>query len=54
MKIEMNISQPMRIGYVVVGLVLITLPFAVAWEGWIRLFFPVLGAVSVIEGLTGW
>ena len=54
MKIEANLSKPMRIGYVVAGMVLIVFPFIAAWEGWICLLFPVLGAVSVIEGLTGW
>ena len=54
MKIEPNISKPMRIGYVVVGAVLIAIPFVAAWEGWIRVVFPVLGAISVVEGLVGW
>ena len=54
MKIELNMSTPMRITYVAVGLILIAVPFAAAWEGWIRLLFPVLGAVSIIEGLVGW
>ena len=54
MKIELNISKPMRIMYVAVGLILIVIPFAVTWEGWICLLFPILGAVSVLEGLVGW
>ena len=54
MKFETNISKPMRLAYVVVGAVLIAIPFAAAWEGWIRLVFPVLGAISVVEGLVGW
>ena len=53
MKLETNISKPMRIGYVAVGAVLIAVPFAATWEGWIRLVFPVLGAISVVEGLVG-
>ncbi len=54
MKFETNISKPMRIGYVAVGAVLIAIPFAATWEGWIRLVFPVLGAITVVEGLVGW
>ena len=54
MKFETNISKPTRIGYVAVGAVLIAIPFAATWEGWIRLLFPVLGAISVVEGLVGW
>ena len=54
MKFEPNISKPMRMGYVAVGAVLIAIPFAAAWEGWIRLVFPVLGAITVVEGLVGW
>lgn len=54
MKLTPNISNPMRIGYVAVGAALIAIPFAAAWEGWIRMVFPVLGAVSVVEGLVGW
>ena len=54
MKMELNISKPMRIMYVAVGLTLIGIPFAATWEGWIRLLFPILGAVSVLEGLVGW
>ena len=54
MKIEPNIGKPMRFAYVAVGLVLIAIPFVVAWEGWLRLAFPVLGAISIVEGLVGW
>ncbi len=54
MKFEPNISKPMRIVYVAVGAVLIAIPFAATWEGWIRLVFPVLGAITVVEGLVGW
>ncbi len=54
MKFETNISKPKRLGYVVVGAVLIAIPFAAAWQGWISLVFPVLGAILVVEGLVGW
>ena len=54
MKIEQNIGKPMRFAYVAAGLVLIAIPFVATWEGWIRLVFPVLGAISVVEGLVGW
>ncbi len=53
MKFETNIRKPKRLAYVVVGAVLIAFPFAAAWEGWIRLVFPILGAISVVEGLVG-
>ena len=54
MKIEQNVSKPMRIGYVVAGLVLIAIPFAAGMEGWIRIVVPALGAITVVEGLVGW
>ncbi len=54
MKIEQNIGKPMRIAYVAAGLVLIAIPFVATWEGWMRMAFSVLGAISIVEGLVGW
>ena len=54
MKIARNIGKPMRIGYVVIGLALLVIPFAMGMEGWIRIVFPVLGGVSTVTGALGW
>ena len=54
MRITPNIGKPMRIGYVVVGAVLISAPFAVAMEPWERLALPILGTVTVVAGALGW
>lgn len=54
MKIVPNIGQPMRVGYVVIGLVLIVAPFAMALQGWERVILPVLGGVSIGTGAVGW
>ncbi len=54
MNIVPNIGGPRRIGYVVIGAVLIATPFVAAMEGWIRLVLPTLGAVAFLEGAVGW
>ena len=54
MKIVQNIGKPMRIGYVVVGLALLVIPFGMGLEGWVRIVFPVLGGVSTVTGALCW
>lgn len=54
MKIVPNIGTPMRIGYVVAGAALIAIPFVAGMEGWARVAVPILGAILVAEGATGW
>ncbi len=54
MRIEPNINMPMRAVYIVGGLVLITIPFLTSLEGWVRFVVPILGGVSIVEGLVGW
>ena len=54
MKIIPNIGKPMRIGYAVVGVVLLTVPFATEIDGWPRVVLPVLGVVAVVVGAVGW
>lgn len=54
MRITPNIGRPMRIGYAVVGAVLLSVPFATAMEGWPRVALPVLGVVAVVVGAVGW
>ena len=54
MKIARNIGKPIRIVYVVIGLALLVIPFAMGMEGWIRIVFPVLGGVLTVTGALGW
>ena len=54
MRIIPNIGNPMRVGYVVVGAVLMAAPLAVTMEAWPRVALPVLGAVAVVTGAVGW
>ena len=54
MRIEPNVSMPMRAVYIVAGSVLIAIPFWAGLEGWVRLAVPVLGGVSIVVGLVGW
>ena len=54
MKIEPNVGKAYRILCVVVGLVLIAVPFALSLAGWIKVVVPVLGVLSIATGVTGW
>ncbi len=54
MKLKPNLSNAYRILFGLVGLVLIGIPFAFSLEGWIRVLLPVLGALSIATGATGW
>ncbi len=54
MKIEPNLSNAYRILYVVMGSVMIAIPFALALGGWIRVVVPILGLLSIATGATGW
>ncbi len=54
MKIEPNVGNAYRILCVVVGVVLIAVPFALSLAGWIKVVVPVLGVLSIATGATGW
>jgi len=54
MKIEPNVSMPVRAVYIIAGSVLIAIRFWTGSEGWVRLVVPVLAGVSIVEGLVGW
>lgn len=54
MKIEPNVGRLYRILCVVVGLILIGIPFTMSMEGWLQVVAPVLGVLSLVTGVTGW
>ena len=54
MKFEPNLSNALRVFYVVVGLILIVSSFAMSMEGWIRVVVLILGVLTVGAGATGW
>ena len=54
MKFEPNIGKPVRIAYVILGLVMAAVPFAMGMEGWTRTVLPILGGVTLVTGAVGW
>lgn len=54
MRITPNIGKPIRMGYVIVGVALLAVPFATAMEGWQRVALPVVGMIAVAVGAVGW
>ena len=49
-----NLGRPMRILFVAFGIALGVSPFAIKMDAWLRYALPVLGLVSLAEGLAGW
>jgi hypothetical protein len=49
-----NLSKPLRVFYVAFGVALGVSPFAINMDAWLRYVLPVLGLVSLAEGLAGW
>ncbi len=49
-----NLSRPMRIGYVVLGVALAASPLAISMEGWMQVVIPLLGVLAIATGATGW
>ena len=54
MPIKPNIGPTWRALYVVIGVVLIAVPFAASMEGALRIVLPVLGVALLASGATGW
>ena len=54
MAIKPNIGPTWRALYVVLGVVIIAVPFAASMEGVLRIVLPVLGVASLAAGATGW
>ncbi len=54
MKIAANLSNMIRVFYVIVGLAIAAVPFAFDMEGWVRVVMPILGVGSIAEGVAGW
>ncbi|MDX1439878.1 MAG: hypothetical protein R3284_08255 [Rubricoccaceae bacterium] len=57
MKISPNLGPRHRFLYVVLGVAMIAAPFmfsALAEHGWIQIVLPILGALSILTGATGW
>ncbi len=49
-----NLSRPMRVFYVAFGVALAASPFAINMDAKMQYALPVLGLVSLAEGLAGW
>jgi len=49
-----NLGRPMRVLYAVFGMALAVSPLLLTLDPWLRYLLPVLGVVSLAEGLAGW
>jgi hypothetical protein len=49
-----NLSKPMRVLFVAFGVALSVCPLVINMDAWLRYALPVLGLVSLAEGLAGW
>ncbi len=54
MPIKPNIGPTWRALYVVLGVVLIVVPFAASLEGAMRVALPIAGGLLLVGGLSGW
>ena len=54
MKFTANLSNTVRVLYLIAGAALVVLPFAFGLEGWVRWVVPILGVVPIAEGAAGW
>ncbi len=54
MMFKPNLSPPMRVLYSIFGVVLAVSPLLLTLDPWLRYLLPVLGVVSLAEGLAGW
>ena len=50
MKITPNLSNKVRVLYVLVGLALFSGPFMAGLDGWLRVVVPILGLVTIAGG----
>jgi len=48
-----NIGKPIRITYVVIGVILLASPLLVTLQPWMRIGALILGALSILGGATG-
>ena len=53
MNFKPNIGKAHRIAYLVLGLVMVGIPFATDLEGWARTVVPILGGVTMVAGGVG-
>lgn len=50
-----NIGKPLRVSYVVIGLILVLLPLLKqGLDTWVKVAAPVVGLMALITGVTGW
>ncbi len=54
MKIVPNLSGPMRVVYVVIGIALVAAPFVFAMNRPLGIAAAALGVLSMITAATGW
>ena len=54
MRVAANLSNTSRVLYVIVGVVIASVPFVFDMEGWVRVVMPILGVGAIAEGLAGW
>ena len=54
MKFQPNLSNALRVVYVVIGAALIAGPFLITVGTWERVILPILGLMAVASGATGW
>ncbi len=53
MKITPNLSNKVRVLYVLIGLALAVGPFMAGLDGWLRVAVPILGVASIAGGASG-
>jgi hypothetical protein len=52
---EANISKPLRITYVAIGVIMVIVPLImVSLDPWIRIVAPIVGLSAIASGATGW
>lgn len=49
-----NLGRPMRIGYLLIGVLLLIAPLLLTLPSWIRIGAPIMGFFAILNSATGW